>query len=61
MVGDRKNSQWNALDFTLLVLRGCTHTLYAPDVDWKMEMTPVDFASEMIVKLTQVDVCQSFG
>lgn len=53
LAGDRKNFQWNPLDFTLLVFKGVTETLTAPIVDWQVEMNPVDFASEMIVKMTQ--------
>ena len=36
------------------MIKGITATLSAPDVDWMVEMTPVDFVSEMIVKMTQV-------
>ena len=54
--GDSKTGAWNPMDFTLLVLKGCAETLAAPDIDWNIEMTPVDFASGMIVKMTQVSV-----
>ena len=56
LAGDRKSASWNPLDFTLLVLKGCAKTLTAPDVDWNLEMTPVDFVSEAIVKMTQVNI-----
>ena len=46
--------QWNPIDFILLVIKGITATLSAPNIDWQVEMTPVDFVSEMIVKMTQV-------
>ncbi|CAG2239852.1 unnamed protein product [Mytilus edulis] len=52
MSGDRKQAFWNPLDFTLLVLQACAKYGYAPDVDWDMEMTPVDFAAEFIVRCT---------
>lgn len=50
---DREHVQWNPLDFTLLMIKGMTATLSAPDIDWQVEMTPVDFVSEIIVKMTQ--------
>ncbi|XP_029206650.2 linear gramicidin synthase subunit D-like [Acropora millepora] len=50
---DRDHVQWNPLDFTLLMIKGMTATLSAPDIDWQVEMTPVDFVSEIIVKMTQ--------
>ena len=37
-----------------------TATLSAPDIDWQVEMTPVDFVSEIIVKMTQVCYTQCF-
>ena len=52
--GDRERVQWNPLDFILLMIKGITTTLSAPNIDWQVEMTPVDFVSEMIVKMTQV-------
>ena len=54
LAGDRERVQWNPIDFILLMIKGMTATLSAPDVDWMVEMTPVDFVSEMIVKMTQV-------
>ena len=54
LAGDRERVQWNPIDFILLMIKGITATLSAPDVDWMVEMTPVDFVSEMIVKMTQV-------
>ncbi|XP_052077190.1 uncharacterized protein LOC127715191 [Mytilus californianus] len=52
MSGDRKQAFWNPQDFTLLVLQACSKYGFAPDVDWDMEMTPVDFAAEFIVRCT---------
>ena len=54
LAGDRERVRWNPIDFILLMIKGITATLSAPDVDWMVEMTPVDFVSEMIVKMTQV-------
>ncbi|KAK3100605.1 hypothetical protein FSP39_022476 [Pinctada imbricata] len=52
MAGDSKMGHWNPQDFTLMMLRACSKYGLAPDVDWHMEMTPVDFAAEFIVKMT---------
>ena len=51
--GDRERARWNPQDFTLLMLQGCLMTGTAPRVDWNVEMTPVDFVSSLVVKLTQ--------
>ena len=52
--GDREHVQWNPVDFILLMIKGITTTLSAPNIDWQVEMTPVDFVSEMIVRMSQV-------
>ena len=46
-------SAWNPQDFTLLVIQGCLFSGFAPDVDWSVELTPVDFVARFIVSLTQ--------
>lgn len=53
LAGDREHAQWNPTDLTLLMIKGITATLSAPNIDWQVEITPVDFVSEMIVKMTQ--------
>ncbi|XP_046580237.1 linear gramicidin synthase subunit D-like [Haliotis rubra] len=51
--GDSLTGHWNPQDFTLLVLQACTKLGLAPEVNWNMEMTPVDFAAKVIVRITQ--------
>ena len=51
--GDRKKAGWNPSDFILLVLRASMLTSSWPDVGWMIEMTPVDFVSSSVVKLSQ--------
>ncbi|XP_050415332.1 uncharacterized protein LOC126829469 isoform X1 [Patella vulgata] len=53
MSGDSINAYWNPQDFTLIVLQTCTESGLAPKVDWKMEMTPVDFVAKFIIKIVQ--------
>nr|CAD7396297.1 unnamed protein product [Timema poppensis] len=60
VAGSREEPCWNRLDFTLLMLQGCLFTMSAPDIDWQIELTPVDFVSKMIVGLTQ-DIMHSIG
>ncbi|KAK6976349.1 linear gramicidin synthase subunit D [Biomphalaria glabrata] len=55
--GDSKKAYWNPHDFTLLILQACARTGMAPNLDWNMEMTPVDFVATVIVKLTQNPDC----
>lgn len=50
MSGDRQQAFWNPQDFTLMILQACAKYGIAPDVDWDMEMTPVDFAAEFVVR-----------
>ena len=41
---------WNGADTNFLVISGCVRLGAAPAVDgWHCELTPVDFASEVIV------------
>lgn len=53
LAGDSKKAYWNPQDFTLLVLQACAKTGLAPNVDWNMEFTPVDFVANVVVTLTQ--------
>ena len=53
MSGESKTAYWNRQDFNLLMLEACMTSGCAPDVDWDVEMTPVDFVSKFIVTLTQ--------
>ncbi|KAL5012442.1 hypothetical protein ScPMuIL_010993 [Solemya velum] len=50
---ESEKANWNPQDFTLLMLQACAKIGMAPDVDWKMEMTPVNFAAKVIIQLTQ--------
>nr|CAB3237767.1 N-(5-amino-5-carboxypentanoyl)-L-cysteinyl-D-valine synthase-like [Phallusia mammillata] len=51
--GDSARAAWNPSDFILLVMRASIMTSSFPDVTWDVEMTPVDFVSKCIVKLSQ--------
>ena len=51
--GDSKFAFWNPQDFNLLMIQGCLATGCAPNVEWDIEMTPVDFVAETVVTLTQ--------
>ena len=51
--GDQHLAYWNLQDFTLTILKACCQTELAPDVDWRVEMTPVDFAAAFIVKMAR--------
>ncbi|XP_076821581.1 uncharacterized protein LOC143468326 isoform X2 [Clavelina lepadiformis] len=51
--GSTSFASWNPSDFILLVLRASLITSSWPDVDWTIEMTPVNFVSKCIVRLSQ--------
>uniref|UniRef100_A0A1I8I4I0 Fatty acid synthase n=2 Tax=Macrostomum lignano TaxID=282301 RepID=A0A1I8I4I0_9PLAT len=48
--GDRANAAWNPQDLTLLMLQGVLRSGQAPRLNWRLEFTPVDFTSEVIVR-----------
>ncbi|KAK7873449.1 hypothetical protein R5R35_000229 [Gryllus longicercus] len=60
VAGPQDIASWNPADFTLLMLQGCIHSLTAPDINWQIELTPVDFVSRVIVTMVQ-DLMQSIG
>ena len=51
--GESNEAYWNSADFTLNMLQGCMQVGASPELDWDIEMTPVDFVSRIIVTLTQ--------
>ncbi|XP_033112958.1 linear gramicidin synthase subunit D-like isoform X1 [Anneissia japonica] len=55
--GDSKTAFWNPMDSNLLAIQGIAATLSAPDINWKIEMTPVDFVSSVIINMTQNLMC----
>ncbi|XP_063239696.1 uncharacterized protein LOC134540730 [Bacillus rossius redtenbacheri] len=58
--GSQDHPSWNKADFTLLVIQGCLRTMTVPDLDWQIELTPVDFLSRVIVKLSE-NIAHSVG
>jgi thioester reductase-like protein len=53
MSGESDEAFWNPQDFNLLMIKGCVSLCSAPDVHWDIEMTPVNFVSNLIVTLVQ--------
>ncbi|CAG2249200.1 unnamed protein product [Mytilus edulis] len=52
IAGDIDQGVWNHQNATLVVLEACAKYKVAPDVDWNIEMTPVDFLADFIVRCT---------
>jgi len=52
---------WNDQDFTYLLLQSVIFTGKTPDIDWTVEITPVDFAAKFIVELTTNAFCPNVG
>uniref|UniRef100_A0A915CXH4 Fatty acid synthase n=1 Tax=Ditylenchus dipsaci TaxID=166011 RepID=A0A915CXH4_9BILA len=52
---------WNEQDFIYLMLLSVICTRKAPNVDWTMEMTPVDFSAKLIGELTTTCFCRNVG
>ncbi|PSN49701.1 hypothetical protein C0J52_05337 [Blattella germanica] len=51
--GSSEEASWNPEDFILHMLNGCLYTQSAPKINWQIEFTPVDFVSQLIVKISQ--------
>lgn len=52
---------WNEQDFTYLLLQSVIFTGKTPNIDWIMEITPVDFAAKFIVDLSTNNFCSNVG
>ena len=48
ITGDRSGAHANAEDFVSWVLGGCIRMGWAPDVDWRLDVVPVDFVAAVI-------------
>lgn len=58
------SGEWNTSDFIYLLLKGCVALGAVPvsgDVDWRFDMTPVDFAARAIVQLAVVHPKDALG
>lgn len=50
--GDSINGRFNADDLITALVRGCVHMGTAPDLDWKLDSIPVDFAVRAVLALS---------
>ncbi len=53
VAGDSVNGVWNSDDFLCRLLKGCLQLGYAPDANDRIELAPVDYVSNAIVRLSQ--------
>lgn len=53
MSGNSLTGGWNPSDFNLLMICAIAHTGVAPDINWSIEMTPVDSASRIIIHMVK--------
>ncbi|KAI6202975.1 Fatty acid synthase [Aphelenchoides besseyi] len=54
-------AHWNDQDFTYLMLKAVLHLGKTPNVDWTVEITPVDFSAKFIADLTTKHFCENVG
>ena len=50
--GDSRTGAFNRDDLLSTLVRGCVHMRAAPDLDWLLDVQPVDFVSKAIVYLS---------
>ena len=50
LLSDRGGRRVNTQDFVSWMIQGCVRLGYAPDVDWKVDVVPVDYASAAVVR-----------
>ena len=56
-----KTGDFNDLDFQGMIFRGCNTTAAVPVVpDWKIELTPVDWAASKIVEIASTQTTETF-
>jgi thioester reductase-like protein len=55
--GHSETGVCNIDDFINLMIKGCIQMGYFPDVDYKMDMSPVDYVSKAIVQLSRQKEC----
>ncbi|KAL3110217.1 hypothetical protein niasHT_015820 [Heterodera trifolii] len=51
------DGNWNDRDFTYLMLLGVICTGKTPDLEWQLELTPVDFSARFVVRV----LCELFN
>ncbi len=51
ITGHTKTGSTSVEDFMCRIVKGCIQLGSAPDLDWMLDMTPVDFVSDSIVHL----------
>ncbi|CAD5209355.1 unnamed protein product [Bursaphelenchus xylophilus] len=56
-----KAAFWNEQDFTYLMLKAVIHTGSAPNLDWIVEVTNVDFTSKFVNHLITKEFCENVG
>jgi malonyl CoA-acyl carrier protein transacylase len=50
--GHSETGAWNTDDFTCRLIKTCIQMGYAPDLDWQMDLSPVDYVSSAVVYLS---------
>jgi len=59
--GDSINGLSNLDDLVSALLKTCIHMGAAPDLDWLLDLLPVDFAAEAIIRLALMPNCENPG
>jgi thioester reductase-like protein len=57
IAGDSKTGICNTHDFINLMIKGCLQMGCFPDVDYMLDMSPVDYVSKAVVYLSREETC----